>query len=312
MWDYNSLVMETIRVSEVLPAGPPLTERQQIGRVASRDSAHERLLEGAVLILMEPRRVGKTSFARAVVQRVASGGGVTAELQLTSSPDPRVAAVELARQLVGGIDRVTEPSRRLLDRIRAVGAPTDAGGESPLLADLAAAVLGDARGLPAVLAHTIEHMPEGQHGAILLDEAHVIAQWPKELQDALCLLLRMDSRLGVIISSSEQHALEKLVGAGGALQYAGYRFPLPLIAPPDWKSGLRERFALLGLEITGRLLDELIELANAHPYRTMRLAQETARVARNLPSTSTPGPVGEGDLQAALLAVLSDPAWGEL
>jgi hypothetical protein len=167
--------------------------------------------------------------------------------------------------------------------------------------------------LPAVLAHTIEQLPEGQHGAILLDdEAHVIAQWPKELQDALCLLLRTNSRLGVIISSSEQHALEALVGAGGALQYAGYRFPLPPITPSDWQSGLRERFALLGLEITSRLLDELIGLADAHPYRTMRLAQETARVARNLPSTSTPAPVGEGDLQAALLAVRSDPAWGDL
>lgn len=106
--------------------------------------------------------------------------------------------------------------------------------------------------------------------------------------------------------------LEGLVGSGGALQYAGYRFELPPIAPDDWRPGLRERFSLLGLSISAERLDRLISLAGAHPYRTMRLAQETARVARALPSTASPAPVGEGDLEAALLAVRTDPAWGQL
>jgi hypothetical protein len=304
--------MEIRTVAEVLPAGPPLTEQQQIGRHAARDSCQERLLEGSVLILMEPRRVGKTSFARAALARVAAAGGQTAELQLTSYPDPELAATELARQLVGGLDRVVEPSRRSLDRLRGLSAPADAGGEAPLLADLAKALLGDARGFPAVFAHAIDHLPADGHGAVLLDEAHVIAQWPKPLQDALCLLLRANSRLGVVIASSETRALNELVGPGGALQYAGYRFPLPAIDPGDWRTGLRERFVLLGLSAQDELLDRLIELAGAHPYRTMRLAQETARVARSLPSTAAPAPVGNGDLEAALLTVRSDPAWTEL
>jgi hypothetical protein len=207
---------------------------------------------------------------------------------------------------------VVEPSRRLLDRLRTLRAPEDAGGEAPVLADLASALLGEARGLPAVLAHAIDHLPQGGHGAVLLDEAHVIAQWPPALQEALCLVLRANSRLGVVIASSETRALEGLVGPGGPLQYAGYRFVLPPIAPDDWRAGLRERFALLDLAVGGDLLDRIIEEAGAHPYRTMRLAQETARVARSIASTATPAPVGDGDLEAALLAVRADPAWLEL
>jgi hypothetical protein len=86
-------VSRILSVNDALPAGPPLTEAQQIGRGGARDSFHERLLDGSVLILMEPRRVGKTSFARAVLTRIAAGGGLTGELQLTSCPDPQVAAV---------------------------------------------------------------------------------------------------------------------------------------------------------------------------------------------------------------------------
>lgn len=297
---------------QVLPAGPPLTEEQQIGRSSVRDSLHERLLGGLVVLLMEPRRVGKTSLARAALSRIAADGGIVGELQLTSYADPQLAATELARQLAAGLGRVIDPSRRVLDRVRALGASADAGREVSLLSGLATALLGEPRDLPALLGHCSEHLPPGRHGAVLLDEAHAIANWPKPLQEALSGQLRANTRLGIVIASSETRALAQLFGPRGVLQFAGHRLEVPPITVEDWCSGLRERFVQLGLDPPRDLLARLVDLSGGHPYRTMRLALETAIVAGSLPSAAGRVPVGDGDLDAALLAVRSDPSWEAL
>src|SRR5665213_2389415 len=50
------------RVYEVFPAGPPLTEAQQVGREREISSMVERLCIGEAMLLMEERRTGKTSL----------------------------------------------------------------------------------------------------------------------------------------------------------------------------------------------------------------------------------------------------------
>ncbi len=80
---YNDLP-EGLRsnLEELLRAGPPLTEEQQIGRGPAIEDLFERLRRGEVKKLYEARRVGKTTVARAALRRFRSIGGIDAEVNL--------------------------------------------------------------------------------------------------------------------------------------------------------------------------------------------------------------------------------------
>lgn len=115
--------------------------------------------------------------------------------------------------------------------------------------------------------------------------------------------LRGDTTVGVIVSSSERSALERLTGLGGPLEYVGQRFPLPGISREDWMHELPTRFAEAGVPITGDALALLLDEAKLHPYCTMLLAREAARSGQAI------GAVTDVIVQAALLTAAEDEAW---
>jgi hypothetical protein len=104
----------------------------------------------------------------------------------------------------------------------------------------------------------------------------------------------------------QRRALEQLTASDGPLRYVGARFDLPVIAHEDWRAGLRERFAALGIPITTAALELLLSQSHGHPYCTMLLAHEAERLAIDL------GEVSETVIEAALVTVRRDEAWQEL
>ncbi|HTD57909.1 MAG TPA: hypothetical protein VK672_03350, partial [Solirubrobacteraceae bacterium] len=147
--------------------------------------------------------------------------------------------------------------------------------------------------------------------AILLDEAHVISEWPEEVQEALNVTLRDCGSLGVIVSSSERRAVERLLDEGQALHMAGYTLGLPEIDALTWAEGLAARFATLGADVEPVTLHEMVAAARHHPYCTMRLAAESALQAeqeRRIKGDERPV-IDELALAAALVVVRDDPVW---
>ncbi len=101
------------RLSEFLPAGPPISEAQQIGCGAFIGSVEERLRCGDVPIFADARRVGKTSVARASLARIEGAGGTIAEVNLAAhGKDHLGAASALATELAGGLGRQARRSGR--------------------------------------------------------------------------------------------------------------------------------------------------------------------------------------------------------
>lgn len=166
---------------------------------------------------------------------------------------------------------------------------------------------GEARTSPAlVLERAAARVKGGGLTAVLLDEAHVLVDWPESTRVALGSVLKDNNALGVVVASSERRALEQLTAADGPLRYVGTRFELPSIAQEDWLAGLRERFKALGVPITADALDFLLEQSRGHPYCTMLLAHEAARVSTGMEETNTAA------VSAALVTVRRDEAWQEL
>lgn len=83
-------------LEELLRAGPPLTEEQQIGRRPAIEDLAERLRRGEVKKLYEARRVGKTTVARAALRRFRIAGGVDAEVNFAIHRTPGEVASAIA------------------------------------------------------------------------------------------------------------------------------------------------------------------------------------------------------------------------
>lgn len=296
-------------LEELLRAGPPLTEAQQIGRAPAIQDLAERLRRSEVKKLYEARRVGKTTVARAALRRFRAAGGIDAEVNLAIHRNPGDAANELASQLAAGMT-APEAARSTLRRLAGTLTPArrDLADDASAIIELVDGLLGDGRDPARVLVNAGQHARRSL--AVFLDEAHVIGSWPAADQEALGAALGGATNLGVVIASSEQRAFELLSGEGGPLQYVGDRFSLTPIAETDWRSELAQRFARLGIPILPAALGLLLESSGGHPYRTMLLARESAIAA--ISGAGRGGRCSETHIRAALLVARRDEAWNEL
>lgn len=258
---------------------------------------------------MEGRRIGKTSVAVAALDRIRRQGGRVAVAVLTRFDDPREVARFLAKQLQSQPRRA---SGSVVDVLRALDRGAvgdllggDAAAEVGLATGLATAALGERADVPQLLSGIDAATPT----AVLLDEAHAIVQWPTALQSRLNATLRGELPLGVVIASSDSEALEKLTQRDGPLHLVGSRVSLPMITAGAWIGALRDRFAELDIEVTETTIGHLIEFTDGHPYLTMRLARDSARIASE---AAKPWRVGGAELEAALYELRRDPVWSAL
>jgi hypothetical protein len=272
----------------------------QVGRRPVIDGLEARMRDGEKLKLLEPRRVGKSSVAGAVMERLRGALLPAAAVDLAGLTGPTGAAEVLRAQLSPGLAALAKARHAtgwLADRIR-TGLSGDDKVLAGILADLAAGGSG-----PATVLERAAEAAQGQPVAVVIDEAHHLASWPDAEQQALREFLRNDAVVGVIVSSSETSALEALTGEDGPLRYVGQRFPLPRIDRGDWEHELPPRFEAAGVPITSDALTLLLDEARLHPYCTMLLAREAARVGQSV------GQVTDVIVQAALLMAAEDEAW---
>lgn len=251
--------------------------------------------------LLEPRRVGKSSVAHAVVNRLRTAGVPTAGIDLAELGGGATEAADaLAEQLAPGLAAVSEARRAGGWLARLVA--TRSQGEERLLAEVLATLAGN-RGGPAAVLSRVAEATDGDSAVVLIDEAHHLASWPAPDRDGLREFLRNDVGMGVIVASSEASALEALIGPDGPLRYVAQRFPLPPIDREDWLHALPARFEEVGAPIVDGALALLLDEARGHPYCTMLLAREAARIGQPI------GEVTETVVEAALLGVTQDEAW---
>lgn len=154
----------------------------------------------------------------------------------------------------------------------------------------------------------------GRPVAVLLDETHTIAEWPSAAQRALNVVLRDSGQIGVVVVSSERLGLKGRERGDHPLSFVGYPLQLPPIDIDSWCSGLRERFSQLEIEADRESLMRLVTEAQRHPYCTMRLAAESARLAEyeRVLTSSASASLSDTIIAAALITVCEDPVWQQV
>jgi hypothetical protein len=293
-----------VSISELFKAGPPLTEDEQVGRSLVISALYDQVASGAVVRLFDQRREGKTSLALAVLARARKAGLVTSEVPLDEYPTAPAAAARVLAQLSGAKDRAQHalgPVARIAARV------ANAAGDSELAALINAFVSVEpgSLSLATVLHEVRRHFDSSEQRALMLiDEAHLLADWADEDQAAVRALMKSQGqRIGIVLASSEESAEQVLIPI---LKFLGEPFVLPRIAGEDWRHDLRSRFGAVGSPIEDAALDRLLQLSTGQPYCTMLLAHQCAEVGQAF------GKVNVDVVELALSTVSGHEAWQRL
>jgi uncharacterized protein len=277
---------------ELFPTDEPVAGDALIGRSDEVEAIAGSLLGAINVVLAGPRRLGKTSVARAALDVCRGEGAYTVAVDLFKQPD----AAQLAESISVGALANRPKLKQLLARAR----------EAPALARQAAALsatvrlkqeLGGAVELalsPALgerrpdraLRDALELLQriatvDERRLILFLDEFQELASPRKPYgdPDALTRLLRavmQDSpAVTVLFAGSIEHVMRDLFGPSErALSQFGSFYELPPIAQADWAAGIPARLALDRCMIDDDALKELIERGEGHPRATMLIAQQ--------------------------------------
>jgi hypothetical protein len=311
------------RLEALFPTHGAIDEVQQIGREGTISALAARVRDASDSLLLQPRKQGKSSVAGAAMARIAAEGGIVAAVDCTRADvydGPSLARALLNSVRSGGVrlSRVlaarasTAPERRRIGGLRK-GAPLarELGVDPELVAIfdhvVGAVASGGSPSLDEVLGQLLK-LPAGRPAALFLDEFQQIGSWPDTVavQDAVARFMRDQKRaIAVVVAGSEESATATLFAVGRPLHWDFEAFDLPPIDRVDWHRGIFERCRALGVNIGAQQIDQILAATQGHPLRTMTVAKQTVREARDAGETT----IGAGTVSAAIDEASRHPSW---
>jgi hypothetical protein len=284
---------------------PVMPEQRQIGRIPSIEALETQVNAAAHQWLIGPRRIGKTSVAKAVIARLRTQGVVALDIDISrlNISTPEGLAGEMARQAQAAGAGTRPRRRRQLSRIsRQV---SEAARFAKVLADfgfddetkaleavsalLASADSGEP-GLSQILeALVLRAWTTDQRVVILLDEIQMLSTLAPDCDASVARWAReQECPIVFIFAGSEESAVRELRGKRKPLASVGVEFELPPISGEDWLHGLKARFKEAGVTVAKADLLAMIEASDCHPRRTMLIARNVHVAATAQPdSTAT-------------------------
>ncbi len=312
-------------LEDLFPTESVVPEERQIGRAGDIRRLTRRMAGRKNTLLMDERRVGKTSTALASLDHCASElGAVTLHVDLVFSAarTPRAMLDELLRQAAEqDVGRAISCLRR---GRRAKQALTVAEGRAfkraarllgvEEIEDAAAVVDELVAGKGATVERVLSALEadaqvSGRPVVVFIDEVHALAAWGEQGEQVQLELAGAVRRTGrkvtFLFAESNQRATEKVFVERKPLQQAGLDFGLSTIADEDWRTGLRARFAELGYAIDRAELDLILAASDSHPLRTMQVCSHVAEWAMDGPGETISAVIVERGVASAKL----NPAW---
>ena len=300
---------------------PIMPEERQIGRRPAIEGLETRILASGHQWLIGPRRIGKTSVAKAVLARLRRRGLPALDVDLSKLPieDVESLAGEIARQAqaaqVGSgtrIDRLRKLAVRQPRAARKLGKALAELGyedEGEALAAVSALLAGADDGKPGLdevlEALALDARASGRPIVVLLDEVHLLAGLDGAERHFASWCRESDFPLLFLLAGSEESAVEALRKDGEPLAGIGQEYELPDIATEDWLGGLRERFAEVGVEVEPAALESILVASGGHPRRTMLVCSYVLATAL----TQVEPVVADGAVELGIRNARADRTW---
>ena len=238
------------------------------------------LRSGQDVVVLAPRRLGKSSLALRAIQEVQREGVLVAYCDLMRTPTKERFAASLAKTI---LDDLSSPTGQLVERASALVRSLRVRPTievDPLEGDVRFSFAAS-RGR-ADIDETIDHLLElpgriaverGRRTALVLDEFQEVVRLDETLPNRMRAVFQTQPEVCHAYLGSKRHVLEALFNDRNEPFWRSARQmtigPLPRDALATY---IRGRFAASERDIDDDALERLLELGKGHPYGTQELA----------------------------------------
>jgi hypothetical protein len=276
------------------------TNREREIRELSRD-----ILNGQDVVVLAPRRYGKTSLIWRVIQDVVKKRVLVAQVNLMTTPTKERLAEKLAdaiyENVASALFRARERLRIFADlRITPIvtidpdtGTPSFsfAAGAAPQDVD---ATLERLLELPGQLA-----VERKRKVALIFDEFQEVVDIDPDLPKLMRSVFQEQPEVAHVYLGSKRHMMESIFNDENEPFWRSARqMELGVIEPPAFESYVTESFERTGKRIGVETVREILATTGGHPYATQELCYFVWE------ETKPRGKAGDGELEAALEDVL--------
>lgn len=266
--------------SKLFPIGGPVTEEDIVDRETFITTLEMRLADGQSIVLVGPRRTGKTSLAHEVLRRLKKREFYTATVDCFRLSNRR----DLAQSLINSCLENRTGMRRTLDVLKShAKALADTAKLAVKLEDLQisvdlfhtdsdeAAVLNYALDLPETIATR-----DGKNMVVMFDEFQDITQIAgNDIYKKMRSHFQNHRRVSYLFLGSKEGMMKTLFGNR---REAFYRFATIFSIPPipqeAWIEYIARKFADQNVNIEEEAVRQILEITQGHPYNTMLLCSE--------------------------------------
>jgi AAA+ ATPase superfamily predicted ATPase len=251
------------------------------------------LRSGQSVLVISPRRYGKTSLITAVLERVRKQHLLVAYVDLLRTTTKERFASQLAAALYAGltpaVERVVHRAGELFQSLPLRPKITLNQDGTPSFEFTAAPGTAD-------IDETIDRLLElpqnvasrrKRQAVLALDEFQEIVVLDPELPARMRAAFQFQPDVAHVYLGSRQHLLRKVfTDANSPLYNSAKVFPLGPIPRDAFSRFLTDRFASTGIGITDDAVSNLLSITNGHPHDTQKLGYFTWAAAEedNIPA----------------------------
>ena len=236
---------------------------------------------GQNVVVIAPRRTGKSSLMRACVEELRAAGVLVAECDLFAAPDKGRLVEQLTTALYRGLLSPFERAgRRSLDFLRRmpVAPVATVDPEDGSLSFTMPQTLR--RGDVDVTLERLLRLPaevaaeRGRRVALVLDEFQEVTRIDRDLPRAMRAVFQQQPEVAHVYLGSHRHMLRRLFTERNEPLFRSAKvMELGPIGAADFGAFIAERFAATGREVTPAGSTALLEITAGQPYDTQELAR---------------------------------------
>ncbi len=237
---------------------------------------------GQNVVIISPRRYGKTSLVYRAMEELRREGLLIAYLDLVLSETKAEFASNLANALYDGLvapfDRALKKAGDFFSRLslRPKFTIDDSGKPTVEIATGVAAqdvdrLLADLLALPGRIAKDRK-----KRVALIMDEFQEVVEVDAHLPAVMRSIFQQQGEVSHVFLGSKRHLMRKVFTDDNQPMYRMAKLmPLGVIDGALFANFLRDRFATSQLEVSAEAIDHLLEITGSHPYDTQQLAYFT-------------------------------------
>lgn len=276
----------------VFPTDRPLSRQAMVGRADEVGELTAAISNGMNQIVVGPRRMGKTTLCRAVLDAAKDEGQYAAQLDLFGIPSLSVVADRLVDAAIGNRSAWLR-ARHALKKggrsvasaatLKAVGELRDGVGDGLALALEPGYITKEPLAAFEKALQMCQRVAEldDRRLVLFIDEfqemggPHAPFGNPDQVTKLMRAVLQQCDRVTTLFAGSLEHMMRDLFApAHRAFYQWGAWHALRPIETSEWLEGLEERFGAQGLSLTRDAAQHLLELSEGHVRVTMLLAKQ--------------------------------------